>query len=232
MTSGLDRSPVADDLLPSDGELVAEILAGQVDRFGALVGRYEGALRRVAVSRLGRHDWAEEVVQETFLALFRGLSTYDSRFSFRTWLWTILLNQCRRRQGYEGREPRVWSWSEQTPANDSSISPIEESHCPQPEPIAALLANERAEQLQRLLETLPESQADALRLRFFGELKFQEIAEALGCSLLTAKNRVKAGLLKLAAVLSKTNPLPDGGQAKTLTLRKPSAPASSGGSER
>ena len=44
----------------------------------------------------------------------------------------------------------------------------------------------------------PQVQADALRLRFFGGLKFQEIAAAMDCSLTTAKTRVKQGLLQMS----------------------------------
>ena len=62
----------------------------------------------------------------------------------------------------------------------------------------ALLASESRGNLHALLARLPPVQADALRLRFFGGLKFQEIAAALECSLTTAKMRVKLGLLQLS----------------------------------
>ena len=64
-----------------------------------------------------------------------------------------------------------------------------------------LLAQERAERVKSLLAELPETQADALRLRFFGGLKFQEIADTMRCSLATAKNRVRWGLLRLSEML-------------------------------
>jgi RNA polymerase sigma-70 factor (ECF subfamily) len=65
-------------------------------------------------------------------------------------------------------------------------------------PVDALLASESRGNLHSLLARLPQSQADALRLRFFGGLKFQEIAAAMDCSLTTAKSRVKQGLLQLS----------------------------------
>ncbi|HND56758.1 MAG TPA: RNA polymerase sigma factor, partial [Pirellulaceae bacterium] len=71
---------------------------------------------------------------------------------------------------------------------------------------------ERAEMVERLLERLPESQADALRLRFFGDLKFQEIADVTECSLSTAKVRVRDGLLRLAEWLGEEGE--DGGDAR------------------
>ena len=82
--------------LQNDGTYVADVLAGRREQFGEIVRKYQGPLMRLAVSRLGRLDLAEDAVQETFLCAFKSLASYDSRFSFRTWLWTILLNQCRR----------------------------------------------------------------------------------------------------------------------------------------
>lgn len=183
---------------PSDGEIVAAVLAGQTEQFSVLVQRYERALLQVALSRLGRRDWAEDAVQEAFLWAFRSLHTYDSQFSFRTWLWTILLNQCRRQYARHARA------AERTPAGDPAASGIAETDHPTeptPGPAAALLMKERREELERRLAQLPEMQADALRLRFFAGLKFPEIAAAMGCSLNSAKMRVKTGLLKLAAGL-------------------------------
>jgi RNA polymerase sigma-70 factor (ECF subfamily) len=64
-----------------------------------------------------------------------------------------------------------------------------------------LLAKERAQRLEAMLARLSAVQADALRLRFFGGLKFQEIADAMQCSLNTAKMRVRAGLVRIAQLL-------------------------------
>jgi len=186
---------------PSDGTLIAAVLAGDKDQFAALVRRYETALHRVACSRMGRGDWAEDVVQETFLCTFKSLHSYDSRFSFRTWLWTILLNQCRRHLKRRGKGLLVRAWSDQT--NGSEIrGQLEEQLQSYDTPPQRLAAKERAELLNALLVRLPEAQADALRLRFFGGLKFHEIADAMSCSLSTAKNRVRWGLSKMAAFLS------------------------------
>ncbi len=189
------------DAVP-DGTIVAAVLAGDAERFGLLVHRYEDPLRRAAYSRLGRSESAEDAVQETFLCVFKSLHTYDSRFSFRTWLWTILVNQCRRCQKKASRQPFVLSWSNQpteTVSEDwTCLLPTEET------PIDSLLAGERAELLDRLLRQLPVEQADALRLRFFGDLKFREIADAMNCSLSTAKNRVRWGLEKYRPCWRKT----------------------------
>lgn len=184
----------------SDVALMRRICAGQRDRFAELVRRYQPALLRAARSRLRRDDWAEEVVQEAFLAAFKWKHTYDERFSFRTWLWTIMLNQCRARLAWNARTPRVVTWSDE--GREAEQSGLYQASLARggPAPWDRMLARERSELLDRLLDRLPSPQADALRLRFFGGLTFQEIADTLKCSLGTAKNRVRWGLTRLAAM--------------------------------
>ncbi len=186
-----DAPPVPDPAQTPDAALMARVQRGESELFAELVARYQNALRRVARSRLGRADWAEDVVQETFLAAFRSRATFDARFSFRTWLWTILLHQChghyQRRQRSVPIEPLADAY-DQEPQRDAQDDT----------PLTALLAKERAAQLEALLGRLSLAQADALRLRFFGGLKFQEIADAMQCSLNTAKHRVRTGLQRMA----------------------------------
>jgi RNA polymerase sigma-70 factor, ECF subfamily len=176
-----------------DGLLIAAALAGEPEAFAYLVRRYQGPLLKAAISRLGRRTWAEEAVQETFLCAHRWLNTYDSRFSFRTWLWTILLNQCSRVAKRESKHLPNPGVAEKLP---------HERPDPQPSPLEMLLAREASEQLYELLARLPEVQADALRLRFFGGLTFAEIAAAMQCSEPGAKNRVKTGLVRLSKWLT------------------------------
>ncbi len=202
--------------IPSDGELIAAVMAGERDRFTTIVERYQHALLRLASNRLGRHDWAEDVVQETFLCAFRWLHTYDSRYSFRTWLWTIALNQCHRH--FEKRSRQAVLHGAQ------AASPVHELVCPATLPEEVVLADEQAAHLAALLSELPAQEADALRLRFFGGLKFQEIADALGCSLTSAKNWVRFGLVKLGTRLGKNRR--DSGQA----ARAPEPSGRDGGS--
>jgi RNA polymerase sigma-70 factor, ECF subfamily len=188
----------------NDGKIVAAMLVGQEEAFAELVRRYQRALWRVARSRVGRDDWADDIVQETFLCVVKWLQTYDSRFSFRTWLWTILLNQCHRHLKKHSRGLLIGSWQEAEQVDGLREDLVRQFRSDQTPP-EHLIAKERSQLLDALLLRLPESQADALRLRFFGTLTFPEIAAAMDCSLSTAKNRVKWGLLKLAEHLG-----PDG----------------------
>jgi len=190
---------------PPDGLVVAAVLDGDRDQFAELVRRYRGALIRVAHSRLGRREWAEDVVQETFLNAFKSLHTYDSQFSFRTWLWTILLNQCHRHYKKRGARLPTLGWSDQLDGEPTCARQAADQGSLSDSPVDHLLATERSERLNAILDQLPEHQADALRLRFFGGLKFREIAQTMDCSLSTAKNRVRWGLTKMADLLDPTH---------------------------
>lgn len=181
----------------SDAQLMARVKRGEAECFAELVRRYQPALRRVAASRLGRADWAEDVVQETFLSAFKSCASYDPRFSFRTWLWTILLNHC---HGHYQRRMRSVSQESLTERCEPTAGQRPRESDDQ-SPLAKLLAQERTAQLEALLAQLTLKQADALRLRFFGGLKFREIAETMQCSLNTAKNRVRIGLMRMAELL-------------------------------
>ena len=172
---------------------------GQLEPFEELVRRYRAPLLRVAASKLGDATAAEDIVQEAFLAVFAACDTFNPAFSFRTWLWTILLNLCKRQLKRRSRQPGL---PPSDAARASSQTGLSEPIHHETGLIRALL-HERNTRLRELLLTLPEVQSDAVRLRFFGGLKFQEIAEAMGCSLIAAKMRVKNGLLKLAETLRK-----------------------------
>jgi RNA polymerase sigma-70 factor (ECF subfamily) len=183
----------------SDRELMRGVASGHTEWFAVLVRRYQGPLLRVAHSRLGRRDWAEDVVQEAFLAAFRWRHTFRPEANIRTWLWTILLNQCHRHYRRRARRPRIEPLALGT--DDSRGFAIDLAGS-EPSPLARLLQKERSERIDALLAQLTEPQADALRLRFFGGLKFQEIADTMGCALVTAKNRVRYGLARMAQLLA------------------------------
>ncbi|MFI4874918.1 MAG: RNA polymerase sigma factor [Blastopirellula sp. JB062] len=179
---------------PTDGELLSAVLSGQRERFAEIVQRYQTPLLRLAMSRLGSQQEAEDAVQQTFLNAFRWLDTYDSRYSFRTWLWTILINNCNRLHQRTAR--RV-----ETEVGDSPVIHFQADDAAA-EPLTTLITAERRDQVRRMLEELSPTQAEAVRLRFFGQMKFQEIADTLGCSLPAAKARVRKGMIRLTEFLS------------------------------
>ena len=170
----------------SDAQLMELVQAGQTGLFDELIVRHRPGLLRFAGSSLADRDAAEDAVQEALLAAFAARATYNPQFAFSTWVYTILLNVCRR---HRRRRPQ-WNGS----ASDLA-------HCTAggESPLEHLLRSETRELLAELLTELPDVEADALRLRFFAGLPFDEIAVAMESSVTGAKVRVRRGLERLAA---------------------------------
>ena len=178
----------------SDAEILASLCAGDDSAFGELVDRYRPRLLRFAVRSLGDLPLAEDLVQETFAAVYAASDTYHPRFAVSTWIWTILLNLCRKqRRGDRSRERLHSEWAavslcRQQPADTA---------------LDELVRSEEAQRLRKHLACLPAAQADALRLRFFAELSFDDIAAAMNSSVSGAKVRVRKGLTALSEQLKR-----------------------------
>lgn len=171
--------------MDDDARIMGEAASGRVERFAEIVARHQSPLFRVAVSRLGDRAAAEDAVQETFLAVFRGRMSFRMDQPFRPWLWTIHKNVC-----------DAWLKKEQR-RRSTTVGRMTES---------AVDAVEERLLVRELLERLPDEQAEAVRLRFFGSLTYDEIAGVQGCPTPTAKNRVRYALQKLATLLDESEP--------------------------
>jgi RNA polymerase sigma-70 factor (ECF subfamily) len=86
-----------------DDSLVAALRAGEESAFREVVADYHGAMIRLASFHVSSRAVAEEVVQETWLAVVKGLDGFEGRSSFKTWVFTILANQARSRGAREHR---------------------------------------------------------------------------------------------------------------------------------
>ena len=174
----------------SDRQIMDCVIDGQVELFEELVRRHRASMLRAAESKLRNRSQAEDAVQDCFLSAFARRRTFNPEFSFRGWLWTILLNVCRTQFRREARHASQLSLSGAVlVANEPATTETG---------LSELLRAERSEILADLLDQIPELEADALRLRFFGELQFDEIAQAMNCSLSGARTRVRRGLERLA----------------------------------
>jgi RNA polymerase sigma-70 factor, ECF subfamily len=83
--------------------LVERLLAGDESVFRGLVDRYHGRLQRLALVFLSSPATAEEVVQETWLAVLGGLPSFERRSSLQTWIFRILTNRAKTRAIRDGR---------------------------------------------------------------------------------------------------------------------------------
>jgi RNA polymerase sigma-70 factor, ECF subfamily len=82
-------------VMDSDAELVHRLRSGDEQAFTGLVGRYHQPMLQLAASFVPNRAVAEEVVQDTWLAVLRGLDGFEGRSSLKTWLFRILVNRAR-----------------------------------------------------------------------------------------------------------------------------------------
>lgn len=128
----------------------------------------------------------EDVIQETFLALFRHLQSGRSRQNLRSWVFRVTHNQALKRRMQQKNE--IWlAEAEESPLVDCD---------PAPGPEDALLLRERQDRLRRVVQALPMNDQACLRLRAEG-LRYREIAEIVGISLGSVSNSLSRSLERL-----------------------------------
>ena len=167
-------SPVVDD----EAVLLHRLRAGDEAAFAELVRRYQPRLLRLAEATVGRRAVAEEVTQDTWLAVVRGVQRFEGRSSLRTWLFHILLNRARSAAHREWRAGRPdEAVEERFDASGAWADP------PQPWSDRVddrLVALQLASRVQELLPQLPEAQRQVLVLRDLEGLPASDVVALLG----------------------------------------------------
>ena len=173
-------------MLPSSDDLqfLQCLLSGEQQAFVDLVNRYQGAMRAVAVAIVGRRHM-DDVVQEAWLAVVRGLAGFQGRSSLKTWILTITANAAKCRYGQNRRDdvPLLISrFDEECFAFDGSWQagpPLWHEDTPE----ALLHEHELRECLEQALNDLSETQRSVLVLRERQGLELEDIAQLLDLSL-------------------------------------------------
>ena len=150
-----------------DAELVDRLRAGDEEAFRILVGRYHTALLRLAQTMVPTRAVAEEVVQDTWLGLVRGIKGFEGRSSLRTWLFHVLVNRARS-TGAKERRPSTGITAGPTvdpnrfgPEGGWADPPV-----PWPEEVDdRLVAQDLAERIRPRIDELPEMQRQVVLLR-------------------------------------------------------------------
>jgi len=182
-----------------EAELLARLRAGDEAAFSAVVRAHHASLCRVARTVVGSDAVAEEVVQDTWLAVVRGVERFEGRSSLRTWLFRILMNRARTTAT---RERRSDSGVDPDAARFDGSGVWSSPPVPWSEQVEDRLAAERVAALARdLLETLPEAHRRVVVLRDLEGLGAGDVAELLGISdgnqrvlLHRGRARLRAGL--------------------------------------
>jgi RNA polymerase sigma-70 factor (ECF subfamily) len=179
---------------PSDEALVAQLAAGDREKIVPLLLRYAPRILGLASAAVD-HTAAEEIVQDVFVAVWRGAGSFDpARGNFRSWLLTItrnrIANELRRRgsrpdQRTANQEADLTSFADRGPTADDNV-----------------WHDFRRQTLRAAVDSLPAKQRQALSLAFFNELTHEQVAAALDVPLGTAKTRIRSAIESLRGQLT------------------------------
>jgi len=179
------RSPAADQ------ELVERARSGDEDAFAVLVRRYTPMLMRLARMYVPTDALAEDVVQETWVAVVRGLERFEGRSSFKTWLFRILVNRAKTRGVREHRSipfasvgPGADEDGDEGPTVDPSRFTSEGAWTSAPadwrdDPEAALDSAEALRIARAAIDELPARQKIVITLRDLEGLSSDEVRNVL-----------------------------------------------------
>jgi RNA polymerase sigma-70 factor (ECF subfamily) len=189
----------------TDAELVIRLRMGDQDAFAELVDRYHTRLTRFARSFTPRAELAEDIAQETWLGLLRGLDRFEGRASLRTWLFQICANRARTLAAREGRLIPV----DPTDPAAPTVDPARFGHDggwsqpPSPWPDAATREQdaELVERVRAAITRLPDSQQQVVTLRDVEGLGAAEVCRILDLTEGNQRVLLHRGRARVRAIL-------------------------------
>lgn len=187
MSGSIDASGV-------DAALVAALRNGEEDAFKDITAKHYDSMLRVARLYVRDIQVAQEVVQDTWVAVLHGLNRFEGRSSFKTWLFTILTNRAKTRASREGRYVPLALDDEDD--DEPSVAPHRFNSIAHPQgprhwavgcapqswnaiPESRLIAQETFQTIMHAIEALPPNQQTVIRLRDIEGLSAEEVCNIL-----------------------------------------------------
>jgi RNA polymerase sigma-70 factor (ECF subfamily) len=190
----IHRRAVSPMTSTEENQIVERVLKGEREAFATLIDAYKGAIFNLAFRMTDSYQDADDLSQETFTKAYRNLRQFDPQKRFFTWIFTIGLNLIRNHLKKHGRE-----MTRENAARSSPEAGIDQG-----------VQTERnimqAQEISRLdicLQKLPADLREAVVLRFYQDLSFEEIATISDASLSAVKMRVYRGLEQLQQLMNK-----------------------------
>jgi RNA polymerase sigma-70 factor (ECF subfamily) len=174
-------------------EIVARVLKGDRQEYALLVEEYNSPIYNLAYRMTGSSEDANDLAQEAFIRAYKNLWRFNPRKKYFTWLYTISLNIIRnhlRKKRDVAAEYEKGSAHLTEPAGDRE------------HPEQLFIRNQQEAFLDACLQKLPVDLREAIVLRFYSELSFEEVAAISGASVSAVKMRVYRGMERLKQLMS------------------------------
>lgn len=160
--------------------------------------RHSRGIFNYAFRLVGDYQWAEEILQETFLRAFSRAETFRKGARVSTWLYRIAMNLCYDHLRSPKNRPKVslsQRWTSSDGEESTGLGDRLESREDSPGEFAE--ESETAALIREAIDTLPEKEKNVVLLRHYQGLKFREIAEVTGLTPRTVQNCLRRGRDKL-----------------------------------
>lgn len=182
-----DRSAARDLSRLADEDLLARLEDGDEEAFALLYDRHARVAYSLAYRLLGAREAAEDLVQDAFLAVWRGSGSYSAlRGSVRTWILSIVHHR-----GVDRLRTSA------AMARRQEALEIEEHGRSAPDAADVAIGAVEAQGVRRALDELPREQLDVVKLAYYGGFTHHEIAEMLDLPLGTVKSRMRLALERI-----------------------------------
>jgi RNA polymerase sigma-70 factor, ECF subfamily len=208
-------TPVA-EMRSAEADLIDRLRGGDEAAFVCLVNTHSASLRRLALAFVSSDALAEEVVQETWLAVLTGIARFEGRSSVKTWIFKILVNRAKTRAIREKRTINFSELEDPSEPGQPAVDParfLAASHPLWPGHWASPLGNwstsaedavvsrETMGVLQRGLERLPPAQRVVVALRDVHGWPAAEVCDVLGLSEANQRVLLHRGRSRLRGIL-------------------------------
>ena len=183
-----------------DSQIVQCFLDGEERAFTELVRRYDKRLQNFVFRTIGDRERAEDLIQETFVRVFRHLHRFDQSRKFSTWVYTIAGNLAKNELRNRSRNPLVLFQS--LVKNWEADSRPLEWEDPKTRPDDLYRRRFLREKVSEAVALLPEHHRVVFVLRELHAKSYEEIAEITGCNLGTVKSRLNRARNKFARIIA------------------------------
>lgn len=173
--------------MQEDAQLIQRSQQGDVYAFEELVIRYEKKVYTIAYKYMGNHEDASDMAQEAFLKAYQAIGTFRGESSLSTWLGRIVANKCLDELRKRQRSP-YQSLDEELTTDEGIVQ--KEIKAPDLSPEEQAESQETIAYLQKLIDGLKPEYKTVVILRELEGYSYEEIAQALDCSLGTIKSRL------------------------------------------
>jgi len=172
------------DMIDLDKEIIQRVLDGDVKAFGLLVDRHKAKAMTLAVRILKNREEAEEALQDSFVKVYRALSSFEWKSSFSTWFYRIVYNTC---ATAAGKKMRIHSLSIDMEDEYGIRTEIESDDL---QPDGVMESEEFSRIVADEIEKLPVVYGSTFTLFAIQEMSYEEIVQVTGLPLGTVKARL------------------------------------------